>query len=184
MAVRRAHHGNLDALSAQSGDTSCPFSFNCGPPFELEAELSKETNRPSDVIDDDSYVVHPLKRHLSNLQGVVWFEQRTFSCDADAPAAAVSWSKYSSCWDRLVRHDRAPMWPGSELETGARFGDSYQDPSLTSCPEAAEKLIGLKGTGLRVCVRTQFQVTALALYQGTASAVPQWLGLMRALESA
>ncbi len=55
------------------------------------------------------------------------------------------------------------MWPGSELETGARFGDSYQDPFLTSCPEAAGKLIGLKGTGLRVCVRTQFQVTALVL---------------------
>ena len=36
--------------------------------------------------------------------------------------------------------------------------------------------------GFRVCVRTQFQVTALMLlYQGTASAVPQWLGLMRAL---
>src|SRR2546423_360280 len=69
MAVRRAHHGNLDALIAQSSDTSGPFSFDRGPPFEIEAELAKETDRRFEVIDDDSYVVHPLKRHLSNLQG-------------------------------------------------------------------------------------------------------------------
>ena len=50
------------------------------------------------------------------------------------------------------------MWPGSELETGARFGDSYQDPSLTSCPEAAEKLIGLKGTGFSPSVITLMNV--------------------------
>src|SRR5712664_4451694 len=68
VAVRRAHHGNLDALIAQSSDTSCPFSFDRGPPFELEAELAKEINRPSEVIDDDSYVVHSFERHVSNLQ--------------------------------------------------------------------------------------------------------------------
>jgi hypothetical protein len=70
LAVRRAHHGNLDALIAQSSDTSGPFSFDRGPPFELKAELAKEINRPSDVIDDYSYVVHPFERHVSNLQGV------------------------------------------------------------------------------------------------------------------
>jgi hypothetical protein len=48
VAVRRAHHGNLDALIAQSSDTSGPFSFDRGPPFELEAELAKEINRPSE----------------------------------------------------------------------------------------------------------------------------------------
>ena len=56
MAVRRAHHGNLDALIAQSSDTSGPFSFDRGPPFELKAELAIEINRPSEVLDDDSYV--------------------------------------------------------------------------------------------------------------------------------
>ena len=71
VAVRRAHHGNLDALIAQSSDTSGPFSFDRGPPFELEAQLAKEINRPSEVIDDDSYVVHPFERHVSNLQAVV-----------------------------------------------------------------------------------------------------------------
>ena len=71
MAVRRAHHGNLDALIAQSSDTSGPFSFDRGPPFELEAEFAKEINRPSEVFDDDPYVVHPFERHVSNLQGVV-----------------------------------------------------------------------------------------------------------------
>ena len=38
----------------------------------IEAELAKEINRPSEVFDDDSYVVHPLERHVSNLQGVAW----------------------------------------------------------------------------------------------------------------
>jgi hypothetical protein len=40
-------------------------------PFELEAELAKEINRRFEVIDDDSYVVHPFERHVSNLQGAV-----------------------------------------------------------------------------------------------------------------
>ncbi len=71
VAVRRAHHGNLDALIAQSSDTSGPFSFDRGPPFEFETQLAKEVNRPSEVIDDDPYVVHPLERHVSNLQGAV-----------------------------------------------------------------------------------------------------------------
>ena len=68
VTVRRAHHGNLDALIAQSSDTSSPFSFDRGLPFELEAELAKEINRPSEVFDDDSYVVHPFERHVSNTQ--------------------------------------------------------------------------------------------------------------------
>ena len=71
MAVRRAHHSNLDALITQSSDTSGPFSFDRGPPFELKAELAKEINRRRKVLDDDSYVVYPLKRHSSNLQTVV-----------------------------------------------------------------------------------------------------------------
>ncbi len=83
VAVRRAHHGNLDALIAQSSDTSGPFSFDRGPPFELEAELAKEINRPSEVIDDDSYVVHSFERHVSNLQ--VGFESKNGPfCKAEA----------------------------------------------------------------------------------------------------
>jgi hypothetical protein len=42
VAVRRAHHGDLDALIAQSGDTSGPFSFDHAAAFELKAELAKE----------------------------------------------------------------------------------------------------------------------------------------------
>ncbi len=64
VAVRRAHHGYLDALFAQSSDTSSPFSFDRSPPFELEAEFEKEIDRRSEVIDDDSYVVHPFDRHV------------------------------------------------------------------------------------------------------------------------
>ena len=71
VAVGSDHHGDLGALITQSSDASGPFSFDRGPPFELEAELAKEINRPSEVIDDDSYVVHSFERHGSNLQGVV-----------------------------------------------------------------------------------------------------------------
>src|SRR5262249_62251321 len=76
VAVRRPHHGNLDALIAQSSDTSGPFSFDRGPSFEIEAELAKEIDRRCEVIDDDSYVVHPFKRHVSNLQGGIYSDNR------------------------------------------------------------------------------------------------------------
>jgi len=71
VAVRRAHHRNLDALIAKSRDTSGPFSFERGPPFEIKAELAKEVDGRFEVIDDDAYVVHPFERHLCNLQGDV-----------------------------------------------------------------------------------------------------------------
>ena len=38
---------------------------------ELKAKLAKEVDRPSEVVDDDSYIVHPFERHVSNLQGAV-----------------------------------------------------------------------------------------------------------------
>ena len=68
----------LKKTNARQTNMQRRISFDCGPPFELEAELAKEINRPSEVIDDDSYVVHPFERHLSNLQGVVWSHDRLF----------------------------------------------------------------------------------------------------------
>ena len=44
MTVGRAHHGDLDALIAQSSDTSRPFSVDRASAFELEAKLAKEIN--------------------------------------------------------------------------------------------------------------------------------------------
>src|SRR2546422_9006111 len=76
VAVRRAHHRNLDALISQSSDTPGPFSFDRGPPFQLEAELTKELNGRCEVIDNDSYVVHPFKRHLPNLYGGAYSDNR------------------------------------------------------------------------------------------------------------
>jgi hypothetical protein len=35
-------------------------AFDRGPTLELEAEFSKEINCPFEVIDDDSYIVHPF----------------------------------------------------------------------------------------------------------------------------
>src|SRR4051812_17574495 len=87
VAVRRAHHRNLDALIAQSSNTSGPFAFNCGPPLELEAQLAKELNRLFEVIDDDSYVVHAFERHVSNLQGCRLIRQPTLSATPKARAA-------------------------------------------------------------------------------------------------
>ena len=70
VAIGSDHHGHLDVLVAQSGDASSPLSFDRAPTFELEAELAKEVNRRRKVLDDDSYVVHPFDRHVSNLQTV------------------------------------------------------------------------------------------------------------------
>jgi hypothetical protein len=90
VAVRRAHHGNLDALIAQSSNTSGPFSFDRGPPFELEAEFAEEINRRSEVIDDDSYVVHSFERHVSNVQGLVECKtDRLYKAEARADMASV-----------------------------------------------------------------------------------------------
>src|SRR5262249_14865240 len=80
VAIRRAHDGNLDMLIAQSSDTSGPFAFDRGTPFQLEAEFLKEINGPSEVFDDDAYVVHPLERHVSNLQGVAWSDNARSRC--------------------------------------------------------------------------------------------------------
>src|SRR5262245_59863697 len=85
VAVRRAHHGNLNALIAQPSNTSGPFSFDRGPPFEIEAELAKEFDRRCEVIDDDSYVVHSFKRHMSSLQGGRLFRQRTVRLTLEKP---------------------------------------------------------------------------------------------------
>ena len=74
-----AHHGNLDALIGKSGNTPCPFSFDGGPAFELKTELSKEINCPSEVIDDDSYVIHSFERHASTLHNVARMHQRHFA---------------------------------------------------------------------------------------------------------
>ncbi len=71
MAVGRANHGNLDSLVAQTGDAPGPLAFDRGPPFELQAELTKEVDCRFEVIDDDAYIVHPFERHVLNLQGVV-----------------------------------------------------------------------------------------------------------------
>jgi len=72
VAVRGAHHGNLNALIAEASHASSPFPFDRGPPFELEAELAKEINHLSEIFDDYTYIIHPFERHESdtpNLQG-------------------------------------------------------------------------------------------------------------------
>jgi hypothetical protein len=63
-------------LIAQSRHPPGPFSFDRAPPFELQAEFAKEIDRASEVLDDDSDIVHPFDCHVSiswvsfHLQGV------------------------------------------------------------------------------------------------------------------
>jgi hypothetical protein len=66
VAVRRAHHGDLDALVAKAGDVPCPLPFHHGSPFELEAEFAEELDRRVEVLDDDADVVHS-ERHPASL---------------------------------------------------------------------------------------------------------------------
>jgi hypothetical protein len=66
VAVRRAHHGGLDAHAAQSGDTLCPVSFDRGSTFELEAELGEKRDSGIEGLHHDAHVVHPLKRHAAD----------------------------------------------------------------------------------------------------------------------
>ena len=71
VAVRRAHHGNLDALVAQSSDTPGPFSFDRSSPFELEAKLGEKRDSGIERFHHDADVVHPLKRHAAHSSSVV-----------------------------------------------------------------------------------------------------------------
>ena len=58
-------------------------------------KLSKEINRPSEVIDDDSYVIHPFERHASNLQDVAEMQQRTL-CNGSRQTSQKPTSHYQS----------------------------------------------------------------------------------------
>jgi hypothetical protein len=70
VAVRRAHHGGLDAHVAQSSDALCPISFDRGSPFELEAELGEKRDSGIEGFHHDADVVHPLKRHAAHTSPV------------------------------------------------------------------------------------------------------------------
>jgi hypothetical protein len=65
--VWRAHHGDLNALVAQSSDAPCPLAFYHGSPFELEAELSEKRDSGIEGFHHDADVVHSFKRHVSIL---------------------------------------------------------------------------------------------------------------------
>src|SRR5262245_24906673 len=63
VAVGGAHHGDLDALAAQSGDAAGPFTFDGHPAFEGKAEFGEERDSGMDVFHHDSDVVHTLDGH-------------------------------------------------------------------------------------------------------------------------
>src|SRR5512135_3930583 len=64
VAVRGDHHGDLDALGAQSGDAPGPFAFDRGAPFELEAKLREKRDGGIEGFYHDADIVHPLKSHI------------------------------------------------------------------------------------------------------------------------
>ena len=63
VAVRRAHHGDLDLLVVKSGDASCPLSLYRASSFELEAQLGEESDGGFERFHHDANVVHSLDRH-------------------------------------------------------------------------------------------------------------------------
>src|SRR5262249_55469182 len=63
VAVGGAHHGDLDALAAQSGDAAGPFAFDGHAAFEGKAEFGEELNGGIDVFHHDADVVHTLVCH-------------------------------------------------------------------------------------------------------------------------
>ena len=67
VAVRRPHHGDLDALVAQPSDAPGPLSFDHGSPLELEAQLGEKRDGDIERLHHDADVVHPLKRHAAIL---------------------------------------------------------------------------------------------------------------------
>src|SRR5690606_10705806 len=63
VTVRRAHHGDLDALVSKPRDAPCPLPFDHHPRFELESQLGEERNSGIERFHHDAHVVHSLDRH-------------------------------------------------------------------------------------------------------------------------
>jgi hypothetical protein len=58
VAIWGDHHGDLDALVAQSGDAPGPFSFDCVSPFELQAKLGEKRDGLIEGFYHDANIVH------------------------------------------------------------------------------------------------------------------------------
>src|SRR5581483_1922469 len=67
VAVRSDHHGNLDALVAQSRDTPGPLTFDHGATFELKTKLGEKIDGRIEGFDHDADVVHSLESHTKSL---------------------------------------------------------------------------------------------------------------------
>ena len=66
VAIGSDHHGDLDALEAQSGNAPGPVSFNRGSPFECEAKLGEKSDGGIEGFYHDADVVHPLESHITS----------------------------------------------------------------------------------------------------------------------
>src|SRR3954454_10464908 len=102
LAVRGAHHGDLDVLITQSGNTPRPLSVDRGLSFELEPELAKELDCGRQILNDDAHVVH-AQCHMPKT--TPW-----------GSAAAATWRDTT---ERVRTHpsprDRHPAEPGKAL---------------------------------------------------------------------
>ena len=58
MAIRCNHHGNLYVLITQSGNTTSPFSFNHGTPFEFQSYLLEKRDSVIEGFYNDADIVH------------------------------------------------------------------------------------------------------------------------------
>src|SRR6185503_19779363 len=67
VAVGGAHHGDLEALAAHSGDAAGPFAFDGHAALEGQAELGEERDGGIEVFHHDADVVHTLDRDDASL---------------------------------------------------------------------------------------------------------------------
>src|SRR5947209_4696057 len=64
VAVRRDHHGDLDALRLQARDAARPLPFDHRPPLEPQTQLGEERDGVIERLHDDANVVHPRDGHV------------------------------------------------------------------------------------------------------------------------
>ena len=107
MAVRCAHHRDLNLLIGQPGHASGPLAFDGESAFELEAQLPKEGDRRGKIFDDDPDVVHPLQCHAQAL-----FRVRRFR------RAEPGWSSFGAAKYRSIA-SLVTSWSGRPIIAAA-----------------------------------------------------------------
>src|SRR5262245_33954258 len=131
VAVRRTHHGNLDAHVAQSSDAICPVSFDWGAPLELEAKFREELDGGIDVFYHDADVVHALDRHHVSLASNARGERQPTGTGPGTAKKPALWAVRSSALFGAVLGSGRVHVHWSPLLPNARLADPVDFLSAT-----------------------------------------------------